>query len=129
MASKFSIGIRVQTHSLTTAEYNDLKGSVTGPAVEKNGVTRVPVKLRLSDGTEKTTLIKTISLTLSPHKYQHERKLVMQLMVDEKDGAVRKDVEVDAANVNDQRCQDEFSRSGSGSESSICSRRTNSVRC
>jgi ankyrin repeat protein len=50
MASMFPFRTKVQTHSLTATEYNGLEGVVTGPAVEKNGVMRVPVRLELSNG-------------------------------------------------------------------------------
>ena len=56
----------MQTHSLMAAEYNGVVGSVTGAAVEKNGVRRVPVSLQLSDGTKKTMLMQSKNLTILP---------------------------------------------------------------
>ena len=47
--SSFSIGDAVETHSLTSSEYNGLPGLVSGRGVEKNGVMRVPVSVQLQD--------------------------------------------------------------------------------
>jgi hypothetical protein len=63
-SSMFSIGAKVQTHSLTAAEYNGLVGVVTGAAVEKNGVMRVPVRLELSNGEKKKKKKKSVMLQL-----------------------------------------------------------------
>ena len=41
-SSVLKFGVKVQTHSLGEAEFNGLVGEITGRAVVKNGVTRVP---------------------------------------------------------------------------------------
>jgi hypothetical protein len=58
----FPKGARAHTHSLSTAEYNGLKGSETGPAVESSGVTRVPVSLQLPNGIWKVMSLQPKSL-------------------------------------------------------------------
>lgn len=50
--SVFSVGVEVMTHSLKTSDYNGLTGTVTGPTVEKNGVTRVTVNIKLRNGSK-----------------------------------------------------------------------------
>ena len=54
MASKFAIGTKVLTHSLSAAEFNGLSGTVTGAVVRgQNKGERVPVTLHLTNGTHK----------------------------------------------------------------------------
>jgi hypothetical protein len=61
MSDCYSIGVMVQTHSLSVIEYNGLKGTVTGAVtVGINNVTRVPVSLQLIDGSKKI-------ISLQPH--------------------------------------------------------------
>lgn len=67
MTEMFPEGSKVETHSLTTVEYNALTGIVIGPAVEKNGVMRVPVSLHLQISEEedkKSMLLQPKNLTL-----------------------------------------------------------------
>jgi hypothetical protein len=67
MTSMFPIGTKVQTHSLTATDYNGLVGKVTGSAVEKNGVTRVPVEFKMSNGSRKSMSLKVKNLnTVKP---------------------------------------------------------------
>jgi hypothetical protein len=55
------VGVKVQTHSLSVADYNGLSGTVIGAAtVNKDNVTRVPVSLQLHDGNKKI-------MSLQPH--------------------------------------------------------------
>jgi ankyrin repeat protein len=64
ITTKFPIGVTVLTQSLTAVAYNDLTGIVTGPAVLRTGVMRVPVDLQLSDGTSETVMLQHKHLML-----------------------------------------------------------------
>jgi hypothetical protein len=61
---RFSIGTKVVTHSLSSAEYNDLTGTVAGAAVVKNGVRRMPVKLEVSKDVLQIMALKVDNLTV-----------------------------------------------------------------
>ena len=56
------VGAKVFTHSLVSADYNYLWGTVMGPEFNKNGVMRVPVCLKLADGSKKVMSLPTNNL-------------------------------------------------------------------
>jgi ankyrin repeat protein len=65
MASPFSVGVKVRTHSLSATKYNGLSGTVTGAeTVNTNNVTRVPVSLQLLNGSKKIMLLQPYNLTI-----------------------------------------------------------------
>lgn len=67
MTELFSLGSEVKTHSLTTVEYNDLSGVVTGHAVEKHdGITRIPVCLHLQNKNTSTDTVESKNMLLQP---------------------------------------------------------------
>lgn len=65
MLENFAKGSTVQTHSLTTVEYNYRTGIVTGPTIQKNDILRVPVRLKLDSGESKDMLLQPKNLTLT----------------------------------------------------------------
>jgi hypothetical protein len=79
MTSIFAIEAKVQTHSLTSAEYNGLEGVVTGAAVEKDGVTRVSVRLELSNGEEEGMNLQLKNLLIVPPVIDLEQQTRLQL--------------------------------------------------
>jgi hypothetical protein len=64
MQTPFLVGAKVKTHGLTTAEYNNLLGKVTGPPIKKNEVTRVLVRVLTSSGSEKSLSLQPKNLML-----------------------------------------------------------------
>lgn len=64
MTEFFIQGAQVQTHSLTTVQYNYRTGIITGSPFDKNGTIRVPVNLQLDDGSMKSMLLQPKNLTL-----------------------------------------------------------------
>jgi ankyrin repeat protein len=96
----FSIGAKVQTHSLTATEYNGLEGVVTGAAVEKNGVTRVPVRLELSNGEQEGMNLqpKNLLITAPTLNLELQKKLI-KAVVDGSVTAIQKYVKL-GADVN-----------------------------
>ena len=67
MADSFKKWSKVRTHSLTTVQYNDLNGIVTGPSVVKNDILRIPVRVQLSNGDNKDMLLQPKNLTLETY--------------------------------------------------------------
>jgi hypothetical protein len=63
MTARYSIGVKLKTHSSSVAEYNGCSGVVVGAViVERNGVTRVPVSLKLVDGNKESISLKLHNL-------------------------------------------------------------------
>lgn len=60
---KFAIGNKVLTHSLSSAEYNNLTGTISGAAVTKNGVQRFPITLEISKEVKQIIALKRENLT------------------------------------------------------------------
>ena len=67
MADSFKKWSKVRTHSLTTVQYNDLNGIVTGPSIVKNDILRIPVRVQLSNGDKKDMLLQPTNLTLETY--------------------------------------------------------------
>ena len=57
-------GTRVRTHSLTSTEYNNLCGTVSGEAVVRKGVKRLPVVIDLSNGEKQIMALKEDNLVV-----------------------------------------------------------------
>ena len=64
-AADYGIGVKVKTHSLNVAAYNDLSGSVTGDvSIDKHNLMRVPVRLHLREGSTKNMLLNLNNLAI-----------------------------------------------------------------
>lgn len=59
---KYSVGSKVSTHSLSSAQYNDLNGTISGAAVMKNGVLRYPIVLEITPDDKQIMALKPENL-------------------------------------------------------------------
>ena len=89
----YPIGTKVLTHSLASAEYNDLPGIVSGAPVTKSEVVRIPIILELSSQDKRIMALKPENLT------------VVNVTLDESDATTAGSVfniDIDAASMSDK---------------------------
>ena len=65
MSDQFTVGVKVRTHLLSVAEYNNLRGTVTGAVTQdRNSLLRAPVRVAMPDGGQKHMLLHLHNLTI-----------------------------------------------------------------